>query len=202
MAALPLKLWWINLSAGKKTAIVLLFAFLVIIVTLASAIPVTLAVIEEIKTHHPVPGTYVTQDEGATATLVLREEGDLAGFQRKVDYVVPSDDQYLRKQEKCLVNAFSFQGGNYSFSLTVEKDGRSFDVLYTKCHRFPEANWNLILSSRAYPSSFLSDVPEEGLQNYYVPDPYHSLEFTEDGIIVRAFLKPEGLGSLSFEFAY
>lgn len=64
MAALPLKLWWINLSAGKKTAIVLLFAFLVIIVTLASAIPVTLAVIEEIKTHHPVPGRMSPRTKG------------------------------------------------------------------------------------------------------------------------------------------
>ena len=202
MAALRLKLWWINLSTGKKTLIIFLSSFLVLVTAIAIAIPVTMAVIEEMNTHRPVPGTYVTQDEGATATLVLHEEEDLAGFQRTVDYVIPSDDRYLRKQEKCLLNAFSFHGKNYSFSLTVEKDGQSLDVLYAKCHRFPEADWNRILRSRAYPSGFLSDVPEEELQSYYVPDPYHSLEFTEQGILVRAFLEPEGLGSLSFEFAY
>lgn len=197
-----LKLWWINLSTGKKTGIILLSSFLVLVTTIAVAIPVTLAVINEMNTHHPVPGTYVSQDEGATATLVLREEEDLTGFQRRVDYVLPSNDQYLRKQEKCLVNAFSLHGGNYSFSLTIEKDDQSFDVLYAQCHMFPEANWNLVLSSRAYPSGYLSDVPEEGLQNYYVSGPWHSLEFTEYGILVRAFLEPEGLGSLTFEFAY
>ncbi len=100
------------------------------------------------------------------------------------------------------MNAFSFQGGNYSFSLTVEKDGRSFDVLYTKCHRFPEANWNLILSRSAYPSGSLKSVPEEELKDYYNPGFGHSLKFTEKGILVMAFLEPEGLGSLSFEFAY
>lgn len=170
--------------------------------TLASAIPVTLAVIEEMNTHRPVPGTYVTQDEGATATLVLREEGDLAGFQRTVDYVIPSDDRYLRKQEKCLLNAFSFHGKNYSFSLTVEKDGRSLDVLYAKCHTIPKADWNRTLSRRAYPSGSLKSVPEEELKDYYNPGFGHSLKFTEKGILVMAFLEPEGLGSLSFEFAY
>ena len=202
MAALRLKLWWLNLSTGKKAGIIFLSSFLVLVAAIAIAIPVTIAIIDEMNTHHPVPGTYVSRSEGATATLVLREEEDLAGFQRRVDYVLPSNDQYLRKDEKCLVNAFSLHGGNYSFSLTIEKDGRSFDVLYAQCHTFPEANWNLILSSRAYPSGFLSDVSEEDLQKYYVPDPYHSLEFTEQGILVRAFLEPEGLGSLSFEFAY
>lgn len=197
-----LKLWWINLSTGKKTGIILLSSFLVLVTTIAVAIPVTLAVINEMNTHHPVPGTYVSQDEGATATLVLREEEDLAGFQRRVDYVLPSNDQYLRKQEKCLVNAFSLHGGNYSFSLTIEKDDQSFDVLYAQCHTFPEANWNLVLSSRAYPSGSLKSVPEEELKGYYVPGFCHSLEFTENGVSVRAFLEPEGLGSLSFEFAY
>ena len=111
MAALRLKLWWINLSTGKKTLIIFLSSFLVLVTAIAIAIPVTMAVIEEMNTHRPVPGTYVTQDEGATATLVLRKEEDLTGSQRRVDYVLPSDDQYLRKDEKCLVNAFSFHGG-------------------------------------------------------------------------------------------
>lgn len=113
-----LKLWWINLPTGKKAGIIFFSSFLVLITAIAIAIPVTMAVIEEMNTHRPVPGMYVSQDEGATATLVLREEKDLVGFQRRVDYVLPSDDQYLRKQEKCLVNAFSLHGGNYSFSLT------------------------------------------------------------------------------------
>ena len=202
MEALRLKLWWVNLSTGKKTLIIFLSSFLVLVTGIAIAVPITLAVIDEVNTHHPVPGTYVSQDEGATATLVLREEEDLAGFQRRVDYVLPSNDQYLRKDEKCLVNAFSLHGGNYSFSLTVEKDGQSIDVLYADCYQIPRLNWNMVLSNRAYPTGSLSDVPEEDLQKYYVPDPNHSLEFTDQGILVRAFLEPEGLGSLSFEFAY
>lgn len=100
-----------HLSTGKKAGIIFLSSFLVLITAIAIAIPVTMAVIEDMNTHRPVPGTYVSQDEGATATLVLHEEEDLAGFQRTVDYVLPSDDQYLRKDEKCLVNAFSFHGG-------------------------------------------------------------------------------------------
>lgn len=202
MAALRLKLWWINLSTGKKTLIIFLSSFLVLVTAIAIAIPVTMAVIEEMNTHRPVPGTYVTQDEGATATLVLRKEEDLAGSQRRVDYVLPSDDQYLRKDEKCLVNAFSFHGGDYSFSLTIEKDGRSFDVLYAECYTIPKADWNRILSRRAYPSGSLKSVPEEELKDYYNPGFGHSLKFTEKGILVMAFLEPEGLGSLSFEFAY
>lgn len=202
MAALRLKLWWINLSTGRKAGIIFLSSFLVLITAIAIAVPVTMAVIEELNTNHPVPGTYVTQDEGATATLVLRKEEDLAGFQRKVDYVIHSDEQYSRKQEKCLVNAFPFYGGNYSFSLTVEKDGRSFDVLYAKCHTIPKADWNRIHSRRAYPSESLKNVPEEELKDYYDPGFCHGLKFTEKGILVMAFLEPEGLGSLSFEFAY
>lgn len=202
MGAIRLKLWWINLSTGKKAGIIFLSSFLVLITAIAIAIPVTMAVIEEMNTHRPVPGTYVTQDEGATATLVLREEEDLAGFQRTVDYVIPSDDRYLRKQEKCLLNAFSFHGKNYSFSLTVEKDGRSLDVLYAECYTIPKADWNRILSRRAYPSGSLKSVPEEELKDYYNPGFGHSLKFTEKGILVMAFLEPEGLGSLSFEFDY
>lgn len=197
-----LKLWWINLPTGKKAGIIFFSSFLVLITAIAIAIPVTMAVIEEMNTHRPVPGMYVSQDEGATATLVLREEKDLVGFQRRVDYVLPSNDQYLRKDERCLVNAFSLHGGNYSFSLTVEKDCRSFDVLYAKCHTIPKADWNQILSRRAYPSGFLKSVPEEEIKDYYNTGFYHSLKFTEKGILVRAFLEPEGLGSLSFEFAY
>ncbi len=202
MGAIRLKLWWINLSTGKKAGIIFLSSFLVLITAIAIAIPVTMAVIEEMNTHRPVPGTYVTQDERATATLVLREEEDLTGFQRTVDYVIPSDDRYLRKQEKCLLNAFSFHGRNYSFSLAVEKDGRSLDVLYAKCYTIPKADWNRILSRRAYPSGSLKSVPEEELKDYYNPGFGHSLKFTEKGILVMAFLEPEGLGSLSFEFAY
>ncbi len=197
-----MKLWWINLSTGKKTGIIFLSSLLVLVAAVAIAAPVASAIINEINTHRPVPGTYVSQDEGATATLVLREEEDLAGFKRKVDYVGYSDGRYLVEQEELLVNAFSIHDGHYSFSISIEKDGESLDVLYANCHRIPRMNWNMLLSTRAYPSGSLFGVPEEDLRSYYVPDPYHSLEFIEEGILVKAFLEPEGLGSLSFEFAY
>ena len=71
-----------HLSTGKKAGIIFLSSFLVLITAIAIAIPVTMAVIEDMNTHRPVPGTYVSQDEGATATLVLHEEEDLAGSRK------------------------------------------------------------------------------------------------------------------------
>ena len=194
-----LKLWWVNLSTGKKAGIVFLSSFVTIVAVLALSVPVTSAIIEEVNTHRPVPGTYVSRGEGATATLVLREERDLSGFNRTVDYVAYLEKQYLVNQGKLLVNAFSIHDGHYSLSLSVEKDGQFIDVLFADCYQIPRLNWNMVLSNRAYPTGSLSDVPEEELQDYYA---YQSLEFTEQGILVRAFLEPEGLGSLSFEFDY